>query len=468
MRVFSDHRRILTVVGVFLAVVLVAGGIWFVVARDGGGGSPAAVPPDAAVMTVNVYFHHGQGADPAVVVAVSRTVPRSPDVATAALGALLAGPTSVDRDAGYWSHFSAATAGTLRSVRIGDGVAHADFRDLRRIIPNASASAGSAALLAELDATLKQFGTAKTTVYSFDGSVDAFYEWLQMVPPTRVVPGPADARQAAREFVTTVVGLENPVDDAFRSVGTGLSEVDFRAQVPGDASPSGPVTTVSLRRDAKSWTVTGARTSAIRVDTPKAAQAIASPLAVSGRALAFEGQVTVRIQQVNGGTVSELGRGYVTGGGDALRPFSGQVTFTTPRTGSGWAVLTSNSGHNGETVAATAVPVTFTTVTAPPQVLDLRMTPDLPNVDGWVTLSGAGSVTFTLQASRAGRVQFFLTPTGTGTAPLAVPLADATRNGDRFTVTWPYRDEPMLAHLSAVITGPGGSTEYVPVNLYHT
>jgi len=72
----------------------------------------------------------------------------------------------------------------LRSVRIANGVAHVDFRDFSRVIPNASSSCGSALLLAQLDRTAKQFPTVRRAVYSFDGSARTFYEWLQRSPPT--------------------------------------------------------------------------------------------------------------------------------------------------------------------------------------------------------------------------------------------------------------------------------------------
>ena len=65
-------------------------------------------------MTVGVYFHQqapGPESDPGKVVPVSRTVPRSPKVATAALNELLGGPTARERAAGYWSFFSDDTAG---------------------------------------------------------------------------------------------------------------------------------------------------------------------------------------------------------------------------------------------------------------------------------------------------------------------------------------------------------------------
>lgn len=137
-------------------------------------------------MTVRVYFHQhvpGPGSDPRKVVAVSRSVARSPKVATAALNELLRGPTARERAAGDWSFFSEDTAGMLRSVHISGDTGLADFRDFRRLVPDATSSHGSAALLAELDATLRQFPTIKRTLYAFNGDVAAFYAWLQLGPP---------------------------------------------------------------------------------------------------------------------------------------------------------------------------------------------------------------------------------------------------------------------------------------------
>ena len=65
----------------------------------------------------------------------------------------------------------------LRSVRVTGATGFADFRDFRRLLPNATSSYGSTALLAELDATLKQFPTIKGTLYAFNGDVPAFYTW---------------------------------------------------------------------------------------------------------------------------------------------------------------------------------------------------------------------------------------------------------------------------------------------------
>ena len=199
----SSRRTIVALLGSVLAVGLVLVGVWVIAGGDDGSprspaapgtatpsGPPATVPtspggptqspgtrPAPATMVVKVYFHsNGE------LTAVTRRVPRTSKVATAALTQLLAGPTAAERADGISSWFSSRTAGMLRSVQVADGVGYADFADLRGVIPIASTSAGSAALLAELDATLKQFSTVRRTVYSLDGDVATFYGWLQLAP----------------------------------------------------------------------------------------------------------------------------------------------------------------------------------------------------------------------------------------------------------------------------------------------
>jgi putative hemolysin len=101
-----------------------------------------------------------------------------------AMTQLLAGPTDDEIAEGLGSWFSADTAGMLRAIEIDDGVARISFAaDLRTTIPNASSSCGSAGLLAQLDATATQFSTVDRAIYSLDGDVDAFYEWLQLSAP---------------------------------------------------------------------------------------------------------------------------------------------------------------------------------------------------------------------------------------------------------------------------------------------
>jgi Sporulation and spore germination len=147
-------------------------------------GVAAPAGPGAGSHTVRIYAPRGgPGRDCARVLPLRRTVV-GPAVLRGALRSLLAGPTAAERHRGYGGWFSARTAGRLRSVRLAGGVAYVDFRDFRRLIPNASSSCGSALLLAQLDRTVRQFPAVRAAVYSFGGDRAAFYEWLQREAPT--------------------------------------------------------------------------------------------------------------------------------------------------------------------------------------------------------------------------------------------------------------------------------------------
>lgn len=147
-----------------------------------GAAAPATAEPSAGRALVQVFVPRGTSADCGRVFALPRRVVR-PAVLTGAMRALVAGPTSAERARGYGGWFSSRTAGSVRSVRIARGVAHVDFRNFSRVIPNASTSCGSTLLLAQLDRTARQFPTVRRTIYSFDGSRRAFYEWLQRAAP---------------------------------------------------------------------------------------------------------------------------------------------------------------------------------------------------------------------------------------------------------------------------------------------
>jgi hypothetical protein len=223
----NRHTRqttVIAVIVVLLAALAAGGGVWLAQrdqaappATTGVTTAPTPTPtpspspttpaPRQQTMTVRVFLHQqtaGPEADPRAVLPVARTVPRSPKVATAALTELLRGPTTRERAAGYWSFFSDDTAGMLRSLRVTGGTALADFGDFRRLIPNATSSYGSAALLAELDATLKQFPTVRHTLYAFNSDVPAFYAWLQLEVP---FPPTGDWRSIA---TAPIVGRDGP------------------------------------------------------------------------------------------------------------------------------------------------------------------------------------------------------------------------------------------------------------------
>ncbi|GGI09177.1 hypothetical protein GCM10011354_32780 [Egicoccus halophilus] len=146
---------------------------------------PVGGDDDAAERVVEVFFTDDERGDLSDVFPVQRTV-TGPDVLHGALEELLAGPSSEEEAEGYAGWFSEETTGMLNSAAIDDGTATVDFdAELREAIPNASTSTGSQILLAQLDATVTQFPTVDDAVYSLDGDVDAFYTWLQLVPPER-------------------------------------------------------------------------------------------------------------------------------------------------------------------------------------------------------------------------------------------------------------------------------------------
>lgn len=140
--------------------------------------SPSAAtdsPPTDSTMQVRVFFSRDERP-----VAVTREVPRSPAPLRAALEALLRGPTAEERAERIFSFFSEETGSMLRGVSIDDdGHAVVDFHDLRRVIPNASTSAGSAILLGELNSTVFQFPTVRSVEYRIERDCQAFGEWLQ-------------------------------------------------------------------------------------------------------------------------------------------------------------------------------------------------------------------------------------------------------------------------------------------------
>lgn len=167
------------VMGVCVALGACTDGAQRPAADSAASSAESADPPADSVaavadsVAIEVSFRRGEE-----LAAVERMVPAGQPLG-GALDALLAGPTAAERAAGIESWFSAATRGMLRSVAVQGGVAVVDFVDYSRVIPNASSSFGSTMLLAELNATV--FGNTDATAveYRFDGSCDAFGEWIQ-------------------------------------------------------------------------------------------------------------------------------------------------------------------------------------------------------------------------------------------------------------------------------------------------
>lgn len=100
-----------------------------------------------ATSELEVFFTNELMGDPCTeVFGVSRTVPPS-DSLVAAMEALLTGPTDAERAEGYGGWFSQDTEGMLRSARLDGDIVRINLDDLRQVIPDASSSCGSSALL---------------------------------------------------------------------------------------------------------------------------------------------------------------------------------------------------------------------------------------------------------------------------------------------------------------------------------
>jgi hypothetical protein len=141
---------------------------------------------DAEVPEAPVYAFFTCRAVPAVGPPIAYPVPRPAQAADplsrleASLIALLIGPTSHEQALGYDSFFSAETADALRGVAIApDGMATVDFHDLRSLMPTVATTAESAALLAQLNATVFQFEEIRAVEYRIDGSCESFWRWLE-------------------------------------------------------------------------------------------------------------------------------------------------------------------------------------------------------------------------------------------------------------------------------------------------
>jgi len=140
--------------------------------------SSTAAPTES---TVTVYFSVGDGSDCGEVSPFVRTHNSDSDnnPLGAALEQLIAGPTDKEIAAGASSFFSSETATSLDVIdQWTPGLLVVGFDDLRPLIPNASTSCGSEALLAQLNSTVLQY--APRVRYDMLNSCETFSDWLQI------------------------------------------------------------------------------------------------------------------------------------------------------------------------------------------------------------------------------------------------------------------------------------------------
>jgi hypothetical protein len=278
-------------------------------------------------------------------------------------------------------------------------------------------------------------------------------------PPATTPTTPPDAKAAvttALAFMRREVGMASPVAGPFRWTGTRSGQVDIRARIPGDVNPSRePVSTVSLQRLSTVWYVLGVRSAAIGLVVPQPQDAIRSPLGIIAVA---NDRVRVRITQDRYGADVELGAAHVSP--EPAPKLAGTIAFAHPSAATGSVVLTTATGRNGEVWAATVVRLRFATG-QPPQILGIRISPQLPQQDGVPQLPAkAGTLTIRVTASHADQARLVYTPAGTETAWYAKVVSQDTTASNGLRLTWHHSRFDALGNVMVVVVGPGGVTTH--------
>ncbi|MFN2503124.1 MAG: GerMN domain-containing protein [Acidimicrobiales bacterium] len=378
-----------------------AGGTESTTGGGGTGASEAEVGSPAGPTTqVALYFIRGERLE-----RVNRAVPKVTRIGAEAVKALLGGPNADERAAGLATAIPAATQ--FRDLVINDGTARVD---LSRAFESGGGGLGLTLRLAQVACTLDAFPSVTGVRFALDGelvevlsgdgvvvdrpvSCDSYAEHLGdgSPPPAAetfagiwpfATSAELDAYAAggdgtyrdpvvtARAFADQYLGITSPTTFGFRSVAPGMGQVPvgFGRGEGGRVLPDPqPTTVIELSQlgahgDDGPWTVVRASSPQILVDNPfHGIPRISSPVSVSGRAHVFEGTVTVEVRE-DGMTYGQtLGRSFVTGRGDELGPFSGQIDFHVPAKSGGAVVFYERSMADGGSpvLRATAVRVSF-------------------------------------------------------------------------------------------------------------
>lgn len=161
-----------------------------------------------------------------------------------------------------------------------------------------------------------------------------------------------DPVDAARGFAMEFVGFVDPQIGEFREGDSRSGEVEIRTGI------SEPTIVIVRKLSDDTWWVQGSATANIVVESPATGALVTSPLALSGKARAFEGTVDVEVRQ--DGSKQALGKDFVTGSGGAqLGPFDGEIKFSNPTEQYGTLLFTTTSAEDGKINEAVAMRIRF-------------------------------------------------------------------------------------------------------------
>ena len=357
------------------------------------GETPATTPATTAAGTaqVSVWLARGEKLEP-----VTRVVPSVPRIGAEAVKALLGGPTAAEARSGFTTAVPKETR-FLDLVIDAAGIAKVD---LSRDFESGGGTLGLTLRLGQVACTVGQFPAVKGVRFALNGELVSVFSGNGIVidkPVTcdsyREVVAPPDATPVAfagiwpfttkaeldayaagtdrtyrdpvataRDFMAKYVGMDNPVDFPTRATAPGQVEVPMGPRYAEGRTPlANPQArfTVILRQlgdqgASGPWTVTEVAAFDITPATPKALDRITSPVRLTGSARAFEGTVNVQIREDGMLAGQSLGKGFVTGGGDVKRPYSGDVAFRSPTKPAGAVLYTELSAADGQGILQVA------------------------------------------------------------------------------------------------------------------
>jgi spore germination protein GerM len=358
--------------------------------------TPATTPATTAAGTtqVSVWLARGEKLEP-----LTRVVPSVPRIGAEAVKALLAGPTAAETRNG----FTTAVPKETRFLDLTIDAAGIAKVDLSRDFESGGGTLGLTLRLAQVACTVGQFPTVKGVRFALNGELVSVFSgngividkpvtcdsYREVVAQPGPAPGPAafsgiwpfatkaeldayaagtdrtfrDPVSTARQFAIRYLGMESPASFDFQAGGPGEGEVPMGFGVGEGGTPirnPQPTFTVVLRQlgpqgSSGPWTVVAVASPNIVVAKPGPLDTVASPVRVTGQAHAFEGSVNVEVREDGMLAGQSLGEGFVTGGGDMLRPFSGDVTFRSPTKPAGAVVFTEISQADGQSVLRASV-----------------------------------------------------------------------------------------------------------------
>ncbi len=138
----------------------------------------------ADTMPIRLYFLNEKTnpnlEDCRAVQSVSRKIPKTKAVASAALVELFKGVTPEEAKNGFVSFTPEETKGILKSIKIKNKNAYINFNKVvYEQMGNATTSCGGG-FFSSIEKTLSQFPTIKKVFYAIEGNPADFYDWVQV------------------------------------------------------------------------------------------------------------------------------------------------------------------------------------------------------------------------------------------------------------------------------------------------